>query len=168
MASSRIAPLTEQIRQIAPDPRAGLGDALFLLVSSLTPIINVDLLVKDSHGRTLLTWRDDKYCPPGWHVPGGIVRFKEACMDRVHAVAQGELGIAVSCDNHPIAINEMIHPTRAERGHFVALLYRCAPLGEPDARLAYLSGRPVAGQWQWHTTCPDDLLEIQNIYRNYM
>jgi ADP-ribose pyrophosphatase YjhB (NUDIX family) len=168
MASPRVSAVEEEIRQIVPDPRVGLGDDLFLLVSRLTPMLNVDLLVQDKDSRTLLTWRDDKYYPPGWHVPGGIVRFKESCMNRVHAVARGELGMDVLFDDRPIAVNEMIHPTRAERGHFIALLYRCVPAGEPDARMAFLGGRPVAGQWQWHTSCPDNLLTIQDVYRQYI
>lgn len=41
-------------------------------------MVNVDLLIKNvSSNETLLTWREDEYYGPGWHVPGGIVRFKE-------------------------------------------------------------------------------------------
>ena len=61
-----------------PNPSEGLPDELFLYVSRITPLVNVDLLIKDENGRTLLSWRDDQYCGQGWHVPGGIIRFKEA------------------------------------------------------------------------------------------
>ena len=56
---------------------AGLPDELFYYISRITPLVNVDLLIKDESERTLLSWRDDQYCGKGWHVPGGIVRFKE-------------------------------------------------------------------------------------------
>ena len=53
----------------------------------LTPLVNVDLLIKDS-GRTLLTWRDDEFYGPGWHIPGGILGFKERALDRLAKVAE--------------------------------------------------------------------------------
>ncbi len=168
MTTERINALADEIRQIAPRPNDGLGDELFLLVSCLTPIVNVDLLIKDQEGKTLLIWREDEYYAPGWHVPGGIVRFKERCADRVKAVAQGELCMDVSFDDHPISISEIIHPARSERGHFIALLYRCVPSGKPDQGLAYMGGKPVAGQWKWHMRCPDDLIAVQEMYRCYI
>ena len=37
----------------------GLLEELFLFVSRLSPLINVDLLNQDDGGRTLLTWQSD-------------------------------------------------------------------------------------------------------------
>ena len=47
-----------------------MPEDLFLSVSRLTPIINVDLLIKDNQNRTLLTWRDDEFYRAGWHIRG--------------------------------------------------------------------------------------------------
>lgn len=68
------------------DPPIGLPEEVFLFISRLTPMINVDLLIQDERKRTLLTWRDDERLGPGWHVPGGIIRFKEEIQLRVKAV----------------------------------------------------------------------------------
>lgn len=68
--------LNEALKQI-PNSKAGLPQEAFYFVSQLTPMINVDLLVKNKLGQTLLTWRDDKFYGPAWHIPGGIIRFKE-------------------------------------------------------------------------------------------
>ncbi|MDD5746082.1 MAG: NUDIX hydrolase, partial [Candidatus Omnitrophica bacterium] len=62
-----IAVLNEKVT----NPSAGLPQELFYYISSITPMINVDLLVKDEKGRTLLAWRDDRYSGRGWHIPGG-------------------------------------------------------------------------------------------------
>ncbi|MDB4264988.1 hypothetical protein N9893_02880, partial [bacterium] len=70
----------------------GLPDEVFYFVSRTTPLVNVDLLIKDEDGRTLLAWRDDLYSGTGWHVPGGIVRFKETFESRVLKVAEIEIG----------------------------------------------------------------------------
>jgi colanic acid biosynthesis protein WcaH len=59
-----------------------------------------------------LTWRDDGYCNPGWHIPGGIIRFKETIATRIKVVARYELGAEVDFDPVPLAINEVIHPSR--------------------------------------------------------
>src|SRR6185295_12919473 len=75
----------------AAEVRRDLPEDMFLLVSRLTPLVNVDLLIKDNQNRTLLTWRDDEYYGAGWHIPGGIIRFRETAADRVLAVGRGEL-----------------------------------------------------------------------------
>ena len=57
--------------------------------------IYIDMLVqhiKDENERTLLSWRDDQFTGSGWHVPGGIVRFKETMEARLGKVAETEIG----------------------------------------------------------------------------
>ncbi|MDR2604028.1 MAG: hypothetical protein LBC55_01570, partial [Desulfovibrio sp.] len=63
-----------------------------MFTSSITPMLNVDLLVRDDAGRILLSWRDDALCGTGWHVPGGVVRFQETLAERVRKTALQELG----------------------------------------------------------------------------
>ena len=58
---------------LGPAPRNGLPEDLFLFVSSLTPLVNVDLLIRDDAGRMLLGWRHDAFYGPGWHVPGSFI-----------------------------------------------------------------------------------------------
>lgn len=48
---------------------------MFLVVASLTPIVNVDILIV-KEGNILLSWRDDEQCGAGWHLPGECVRLK--------------------------------------------------------------------------------------------
>jgi hypothetical protein len=83
-------PVRDVVQELASqigDPRRGLPDAVFAFVSSVTPLVNIDLLVRNAAPQTLLTWRDDEYYR-GWHVPGGIIRFKERMVDRAAAVAR--------------------------------------------------------------------------------
>src|SRR5882724_749356 len=114
------------------DPRRGLPEELFLLISRLTPLINVDLLIHDEAGRTLLTWRDDEFFGAGWHLPGGVIRYKERATDRVRACALDELGAEVAFEPLPILVSETIREPN-ERGHLISLLYLCrlvSPLDE--------------------------------------
>jgi ADP-ribose pyrophosphatase YjhB (NUDIX family) len=145
------------------DCRRGLPEEVFLFVSRITPLINVDLLIQDDRGRTLLTWRDDEFFGPGWHVPGGIIRYKESAGDRIRACACDELGADVSCDQPPLLVSETIR-AQGTRGHFISLLFRCRLLSPPDDARRAASDPPSPGHWRWHDRCPPDLLEAQGQY----
>jgi colanic acid biosynthesis protein WcaH len=163
-----ISALIAELEQLAAPPEAGLGEELFLLVSRLTPMINVDLLIKDATGHTLLTWRDDEFYGPGWHVPGGIIRYRESFADRIHAVARNELKTSVSFEKTPIAIHEVISPAAQARGHHISMLYRCHLQGPLDETLRFTPGAPMAGQWEWHGVCPGNLIPEQSGYAAFM
>lgn len=156
------------IENMMGDPHKGLPDEVFLFVSRITPMINVDLLIKNERNQTLLTWRDDGYWEPGWHIPGGIIRYKEKIADRIQAVASIELGTVVVHQAAPLAINEFVQPVRKDRGHFVSLLYRCTLLMPPDENLRFESGTPRPNQWKWHDNCPENIISVHELYRQYI
>jgi ADP-ribose pyrophosphatase YjhB (NUDIX family) len=145
------------------DPRRGLPPEVFRFVSRITPLINVDLLIQDDRSRTLLTWRNDELYGQGWHLPGGIIRYKESAADRIRACAREELGAGVSFDSEPLLVSEVIRDCEI-RGHHIALLFRCQLLQPPDAARRAASHPPPAGQWRWHDRCPPDLLDAQRPY----
>ena len=147
--------------------RRGLPEEVFLFISRLTPMVNVDLLIKDKQRGTLLTWRDDEHFGPGWHIPGGIIRFKEKMADRVRAVAQHELGTEVEFDPTPLAVHEIILPDQQERAHFIALLFRCVLRAPLDETLRFKSGKPQRGQWAWHECWPKEIIDIHRIYEPF-
>ena len=150
------------------NPRQGLSEEIFLFVSRITPIINVDLLIKNEQNQTLLTWREDGYYPPSWHIPGGIIRYKEAISDRIKAVAKNELGARVKFKKEPLAINEVIIPKRKNRGHSISLLYECALTSPLDKNLKYEKGIPKPGQWAWHSKCPKNIISVHKMYRKFL
>ena len=155
-----IAVLDKQV----PNPSEGLSDELFLFISRITAIVNVDLLIKDEKGRTLLAWRNTQHCGEGWHLPGGIIRFKETMKERLEKVAETEIGTKVEVEPKPVAINEIKQKTR---GHFISFLYKC-----------YLSSSFIpenkglketdAGYLKWHESCPRNLLKVHKIYEEYI
>lgn len=155
-----IAFLDEQV----PDTSRGLPEKLFLYISRTTPLVNVDLLIKDDNGRTLLAWRNDQYAGRGWHVPGGIVRFKETLEDRLKKVAAAEIGAEVKFNPRPLALNQLIHHKHKNRSHFIAVLYKCflpATFVPENQGLAPAD----AGYLKWHDRCPDNLIKVHGIYK---
>jgi ADP-ribose pyrophosphatase YjhB (NUDIX family) len=160
--------LAARLELHAENTQRDLPEDLFLLISRLIPMVNVDLLIKDGQNRTLLTWRDDEIYGAGWHLPGGVIRFRETAADRVREVARAELSAEVIFEPTPLWVAEIIHLTRDTRGHSVALLYRCALAGAPREDQEYRGGQPAAGAWQWHEHCPPDLLPFHRVYERFL
>jgi colanic acid biosynthesis protein WcaH len=138
----------------------GLPEPVFELISRLTPMVNVDLLIRDTDSRVLMTWRADAYYGPGWHIPGGIVRFKERWERRIEAVAMAELGTCVTFDPKPLRISQPINQFRAIRGHFVSLLFDCQLTAPLDPRRQAFDGNVLHGQWAWQPQRPRDLIAV--------
>lgn len=145
----------------------GLPDEVFYFISRTTPLVNVDLLIKDKKDRTLLSWRDDEYSGTGWHVPGGIVRFKEELHSRISKVALNEIGTSVKFDDKPIAVNEFILPHQENRAHFISFLYMCYTPADFEIDNKE-KNENIAGFLKWHNKCPDDILSVQSIYRQFI
>lgn len=164
----KIQKIIDQLEPFIKDPSKGLPEEIFLFMSRITPLINVDLLIKNKKKQTLLTWRDDGYFPAGWHIPGGIVRYKEAMTHRIKAIAAAELGAKVKCGNTPLVIQEVIIPSFKDRAHAISFLYECSLASILDKNLGYIKGTPQQGQWAWFDRCPKDLICVHRIYRRFI
>ncbi len=160
--------IIELLESLIKNPSEGLPEDIFLLVSRITPIINVDLLIKNEQNHTLLTWRDDDDYSAGWHIPGGIIRYKETISDRINAVAAKELGVDIKFKKDMLAINGMIHPFKKDRGHFISLLYECTLISSLDKNLKFKKGVPKPGEWAWHSKCPDNIISVHEMYRKFI
>jgi colanic acid biosynthesis protein WcaH len=146
LQSQYTAQALDEILKSLPDPNKGLSDAVFEFVLKVTPMINVDLLVKKAEGQTLLAWREDRF-GKGWHVPGGIIRFGEHSSERIAFVAREELGAQVESEEFPCDIIQYV----GRRGHFISLLYRCRFSSRPPSldRFHVGDGEPKHGALVW-------------------
>jgi colanic acid biosynthesis protein WcaH len=158
--------LIKLLEKQIPNSKEGLPEEVFYFVSRITPLINVDLLIKDDMNRTLLSWRDDEYCGTGWHIPGGIVRFKETLETRIKKVATIEINADIDFDPNPIAINQSLF-SQNTRGHFVSFLYKCflpSSFVPKNENLTEFQ----RGYLQWHNICPENLIKPQEMYKPYI
>ncbi len=165
------------VKKASPTPQQGLPEPVFEMVTTLTPMVNVDLLIRDDTGRILLVWREDDICGCGWHIPGGIVRYKERMEDRLQKTAEKELGTRVAFDKVPIAINE-VFVEQEIRGHFISFLYQCyLPSGYQLPQTARVEDNHLPGDMCWHDACPEQwvrgqkgiyasLFTAKNVYRD--
>lgn len=170
-----ITQLREQMSRTGISANTGLGTELFHFVSSLTPIVNVDLVVFNSKGQILLAMRDDPHSGRGWHIPGGCVRFKETIDSRIKKVAKIELNLTdFTYDKEPMKVFEIIWDKYKrilenddERAHSITLAYKCYT---PDSYTIDNLGKVEneVGYLRWFDKLPDDLLKIQNCYREIL
>ena len=166
----------ESIAQLRADMRAegivqeeGLGQELFHFASSLMPVVNVDLLVFNSAGEVLLSWRDDAHCGRGWHVPGGCLRLGETFARRIQKTAQAEFGTSVRHAPKPAGVFELF--TRYHRdgledqrecSHFITLPFACVLM--PGSTLRMAGEIPGPGDLRWFADLPGNLLKTQSCY----
>ncbi|WP_298065681.1 NUDIX domain-containing protein [uncultured Mailhella sp.] len=167
--SHELLQAVEILRCAHVDGRQGLPEKLFLLVSSVVPLPNVDLLITDKAGRLLLARRNDGFFENSWHIPGGCMRYGETLEHCLQRTARREIGCEVLHEEAPVAVRsvfrgpnpDLLHPN--ERGHNIAILYRCAL---PDSFLPDNGklNESDAGYLKWFHTLPQDFMSIQHVY----
>ena len=145
-------------------PSRGLGEELFLFSSTLAPVINVDLFITDQNKRVLLSWREDSFHRPGWHVPGTCIRFKETFAQSIRRCAREELGVEVTFNSEPIKVYELIRETdQEERAHFITLVFACRLTREDGTFPEEDQVRP--GSLRWFKEMPENMTTGQECYR---
>ncbi|SFG92090.1 GDP-mannose mannosyl hydrolase [Neptunomonas qingdaonensis] len=79
-----------------PEPaNTFLSDEQFRTVVDLTPLISLDLIVKNQQGEILLGMRNNRPAQGFWFVPGGRVLKDETLAAAFLRLTQAELGIAI-------------------------------------------------------------------------
>ncbi len=169
--SHAIEILKEAMKKEAIVQENGLGTELFLFVSTLTPIVNVDLLVFNERKEVLLAWRDDQFYGKGWHIPGSCIRFDETIDHAVQRCAVDELGRKVSYIKEPLRVYDL-HScgkddalgVQRERKNTIALVFGCKL---PEDFVVDNNGKLEAdeGYLSWFNTLPYNFLKIHSCYR---
>lgn len=163
---TRQSDLIVALRQQIQAPENGLEEDVFLFVSELTPLVNVDLLVRDDIGRILLAWRNDPWWGSGWHVPGGVLRLHETFLERIEKTAEAELHTSVVATDAPLEIRPIIAKEFKQRSHHITFVYACSV--PKDYRIDNGAlGEKDTGYLAWHEKCPNQILKCHEFYRKY-
>lgn len=147
------------------NPQNGLPEEIFVFATKITPMINVDLLVKDNDNNILLSWRKTELSQ-GWHVIGGIIRLNESFEERIQKTALNEIGTEVIFEPEPIAIKQLIHKELPYRSHFITLIYECRL---PEGFIINNKGKTEkdSGFLKWHKKFPEDMIKYHRFYKEY-
>ena len=150
-------------------PKYGLGKRIFLILSQLTPITNVELIIKTSHNKSLLIFRDDEFYGPGWHLPGGVLRFKEKSSTRIIKTIENEIGVFSPKiqDIKLIGIFEIVNLKMIVRSHFISLIFKVTleenanQFKDFNPHNEYLNGEVAA-----HVESPNNLIKEHLKYKD--
>jgi colanic acid biosynthesis protein WcaH len=108
---------------------AQLGFDEFAEVVKKTPLVSIDLVVKNSRDEILVGLRKNEPAKGFWFVPGGRVLKDERIAEAFERVAHGELGIGLAFeDARFLGVFEHLYPTNfTQKGdfstHYIALAY---------------------------------------------
>jgi len=165
---NRLSSLINKLEEKIKNPSKGLPEEIFLLISRLSPLINVDLLIMNKKKEILLTWRSkgEKF-DEGWHIPGGIIRFKDSIKNRLNYVAKKELNVQIKQNFRLVDIFE-IKLKQKNRSHFISLLYLCHLKSSLDNKNKFFGKKPKIGEWKWFKKSPKKLIYPHKVYKDYI
>lgn len=141
-----------------------LDKTQFRQIVAATPLISIDLIVRNELGQVLLGRRLNRPAQGFWFVPGGRVRKDERLNDAFWRLTEEELGIAVSRD-----IARFLGPyehfyTDNFSGedfstHYVVLGYEMVWQGEQDAL-------PLSQHDQYRWCSVNELLQDPSVHQH--
>jgi colanic acid biosynthesis protein WcaH len=73
-----------------------LNDTDFLHIVDATPLVSIDLIVRNERGEILLGRRANRPAQGMWFVPGGRIRKNELVNDALQRISQRELGLKIT------------------------------------------------------------------------
>jgi len=74
---------------------AFLSESTFQTIIGATPLVSIDLIVKNAKGEVLLGYRTNRPAQGYWFVPGGRVQKNEKLDKAFLRLTEAELGIAI-------------------------------------------------------------------------
>ncbi len=110
---------------------AWLNDAIFSSIVANTPLISIDLVVKNGRGEILLGLRTNRPAQGMWFVPGGRICKDEPISDAFLRLTCEELGVALPIDKGQfLGVYEHFYPDNFSGDefstHYVVLGYQIA------------------------------------------
>ena len=128
-----------------------LAPETFRQVVELTPLVSLDLVVRDRAGRMLVGYRRNKPAQGCWFVPGGRLGKNETRRDAFARLSRVELGVELSFEGARfMGVFEHLYPDNflGDPGfgtHYVVLAYAI----EADPHLLRLPGGDQHDSYAW-------------------
>lgn len=108
-----------------------MNDKDFLNIIAVTPLVSIDLIVRNRAGNIFLGKRVNRPAKGYWFVPGGRIRKNERLHEAMERISEAELGVTITHDAAKlIGAYEHIYDDNffGEQGvntHYVVLAYEC-------------------------------------------
>lgn len=99
---------------------------LFLTVVGATPLVSIDLVIRNAEGQVLLGRRKNRPARGYWFVPGGRIFKNERVEQAMRRISQAEIGVAID-DANLLGVFDHIYPDNfwgeEVNTHYVVLGY---------------------------------------------
>lgn len=136
-----------------------MDQADFTNIVSLTPLVSIDMVVRNTRGQVLLGYRNNRPAQHTWFVPGGRIRRNETMLGAWARIAQTELGFVLPAPKllgvfeHFYSNSNTLDPDIGT--HYVVIA--CTAKIEADTTI---SGDQQHAKWEWWSIaqlldCPD-------------
>ena len=137
----------------------------FAQVVRNTPLVSIDLIIRDPDQRVLVGLRTNAPAKGKWFVPGGVVRKYERLVDAFARVVKAEIGLDASIDDAKfVGVYEHLYDDNVfgEEGfgtHYVVLAHQL----NVDHQPPIMSDRQHSG-FRWMT--PTELISSPDVHPN--
>ena len=138
-----------------------LNSSTFSNIIESTPLISIDLIVKNDSGQILLGKRVNKPALNSWFVPGGRIYKDETLDDAFARIVKDELGLSVSRDQANFyGLYEHFYSDNVFNDdfntHYIVLAHEINISDMPDTNNQHSS-------YKWFNT--QELLADENVYK---
>jgi colanic acid biosynthesis protein WcaH len=135
----------------------------FLRVIALTPLVSIDLIIRNEQGQVLLGKRLNRPAQHTWFVPGGRIRKNERVATAMDRISERELGVRVT-QPKMLGVFDHLYPDNFAGApgidtHYVVLGFEARlPVG------AKLQADDQHGELRWWPV--DELLAHAHVHEN--
>ena len=142
-----------------------MNDKDFLHIIAATPLVSIDLIVRNAEGEILLGRRVNRPAKDYWFVPGGRIRKNEHLANAMQRISEAELGLIFNLDPaRLLGAYEHIYEDNffGEAGintHYVVLAY---DYSLPEGTQIILDDQHSEAKW-WPV---DELLNSPEVHKN--
>jgi len=148
-----------------------LDNDTFLHVIENTPLVSIDLIIKNLKGQILLGQRLNRPAKGYWFVPGGRIVKNEIISDAIKRISQTELGITVTLDNTiSLGVFDHIYPDsmfgeKEANTHYVVLAKQFILPDEEHNMLEYDKQHSMIKWWDVDVLLKSN--DVHDFTKNY-
>jgi len=140
-----------------------MNDEKFLRIVDATPLVSIDLIVRNEHEEVLLGWRVNRPAQHSWFVPGGRIRKNERVKEALQRISQRELGVAIA-DAKLVGVFDHIYDDNFLGAAGVNTHYVVLGFAAKLSSQAAITPDEQHGEIKWWRV--DDLLASANVHEN--
>lgn len=147
-----------------PNP---LPHAALLEVVKMTPLVSIDLIVRNQRGEVLLGLRKNEPARGWWFVPGGRIYKGESLQEAFSRIAREELGVTSSFDEaRPLGVFEHRYTTNFASEAGIATQYFVLGYEITDTAVPNVRDLPDSQHREWKWFSLDTLLAATDVHEN--